>query len=176
MTNEKFLPDDYEPPKGESRYMKFTEGANKFRVLSTPIIGWEDWKDKKPHRYTINNKPEKPFGKNPIKHFWAFVVWNYQTEAINILEITQMGIMNTIRALSRSENWGSPFGYDIVVERKGKDLETEYTVTPDPPSEIDDIIKKSYRDMKINLDALFSGDDPFGETTTVTEDNDNLPF
>ena len=72
--------------------MKFQEGENSFRVLASAIVGFEYW--------TTQNKPvrskdgwdEKPEdiktekdGSFRINHFWAFPVWNYEAEKIQIL-------------------------------------------------------------------------------------------
>jgi hypothetical protein len=48
----------------------------------------------------MDNKPENPTDikdTGKVKHFWAFVVYNYQENAIHILGITQTGIMKTIK-------------------------------------------------------------------------------
>src|SRR5690606_20654859 len=87
-----FLPEGYEAPQGTGNYMKLQSGENKFRILSKPIIGWLDWKDNKPYRFRIKERPEKPMGDKPVRHFWAFIVWNYNAEAVQILEITQATI------------------------------------------------------------------------------------
>src|SRR5215510_11210672 len=94
-----FLPQDYQAPKTSNFYMKLQEGENKFRILTQPILGWEDWLDKKPVRYTFDNKPTKSFDpKKPVKHFWSMVVWNYNEEQIQILHITQATIRSSIEA------------------------------------------------------------------------------
>jgi len=90
-----FFPNqDYTIPTS-SKYMRLVEGKNKFRVLSSAIVGWEYW--------NIQDKPvrqQEPFedmpedikhdkdGRVSIKHFWAFVVWNYQEKKVQILELT----------------------------------------------------------------------------------------
>lgn len=157
-----FLPNDYEAPQGASAYMKLQKGDNKFRILSKPIIGWLDWKDKKPFRFPIKNKPDKPMeqGKS-IKHFWAFVVFDYNDQSVKILEITQATIQKTISDLSKDEEWGAPFEYDIKVNRKGEDLNTEYTVTPSPKKTLSDEIKKAALEKPCYLEALFTGGDPW---------------
>ena len=58
--NSEFLPEGYEAPQGTGNYMKLQSGENKFRILSKPIIGWLDWKDNKPHRFRMKERPEKP--------------------------------------------------------------------------------------------------------------------
>lgn len=172
-----FLPQDYEAPQGASSYMKLQDGENKIRILSKPIIGWLDWKDKKPYRFRMNNRPEKPMGDSPIKHFWAFIVWNYADQAIQILEITQATIQKSIQNLSKDDDWGAPFFYDLKISRKGKDLNTEYTVTPSPKKDLPDEIKKAALEKPANLEALFEGADPWVVTDKHTElAFEGLPF
>ncbi len=129
-----FLPQDYEAPVSSAHnYFKFEKGENRFRILSKPIIGWLDWQDKKPLRFRFDKKPTAPIDpKKPIKHFWAFVVWNYKSEALQILEVTQSSIQGAIQSLTRDADWGSPFLYDIKVIKAGELLDTTYTVNPVP--------------------------------------------
>lgn len=165
-----FLPQDYEQPQGNSSYMKFKQGENRFRILSKPIVGWVDWKDKKPMRYHMNAKPDKPVDpKKPIKHFWAVIVWNYAEQAVQVLEITQVSVQSAIGNLSKDEDWGSPFDYDLKVTRKGEDLSTEYSVIASPKKPITDEIKKAALDKPCYLDALFDGNDPWAVTEKQTE-------
>ena len=176
MGNKNFLPDDYSPPATNSRYMKFKQGANKFRMLSSPILGWLDWKDKKPLRFKIEDKPDSSIDpRQPFKHFWAMVVWNYQTDHIEILEITQISIQQVITTLSRDPDWGSPFKYDIKIERQGEGMDTKYTILGMPPAEVTDEIKQAYKDTPINLDALYEGEDPF-DTNLPNPELSQLPF
>lgn len=157
-----FLPTDYEAPKTNSKYMKFEDGSNKFRILSSPIIGWEDWENKKPIRFKLNFKPEKPVDpEKPIRHFWAFIVWNYSSQRIEILEITQATIRKKIEALSKDSDWGSPYNYDIKVSKSGQRVDTEYEVNPSPKTPIDPKIKDAFIALPIDLDEMFKGGDPF---------------
>jgi len=168
-----FLPDDYTVPSAANGYMKLKQGENKFRVLSSAILGVEFWtNDNKPVRFRQEEKCEmKPEYKNGPKHFWAFCVWNYQEEQVQVFEITQKTIMNIISGLARNAKWGSPFDYDLVINREGENLETVYTVTPDPKEKLDPEIQKQYDSMTINLEALYDGDDPFAN---VSEDKKEL--
>ena len=131
-----FLPEKYNIPDANSGYMKFKQGDNRFRVLSSAIVGWESWIDeggkRKPLRWKMDvRKSVEEIGDDP-KHFWAFVVWNYDAEKVQVLELTQKGIMATIKNLTQDEDWGDPKEYDIVVNREGEGLETQYQVTPKP--------------------------------------------
>jgi hypothetical protein len=156
-----FLPPDYDVPT-MSNWMKFEDGENRFRILSTPIIGWEDWDDKKPIRFHMDSKPDEPIDfEKPIKHFWAMVVWNYNKNKLQVLEITQNGVQKKLKALAKDADWGPPFDYDIKVTRSGSGLKTEYEVNPVPHKPVAQEISDQYANTKINLDAMFSGEDPF---------------
>lgn len=175
MTNNDFLPSDYEAPKGNSNYMKFQKGENRFRILSKPVLGWLDWEDKKPLRFQMKQKPEAPIDpKKPIKHFWAITVWDYTDNAIKVLEITQSSIQKAITDLAKDSDWGNPVGYDIKVVRKGDGMETEYSINPVPHKPISEEIKEAYMNRPTNLEALFSGGDPFEVKTGAVVDD--LPF
>lgn len=165
-----FLPSDYEAPKGNENYMKLVDGENKFRILSKPIVGWLDWKDKKPLRFQMKDKPQVPIDpKKAIKHFWAFIVWDYKSSSIKVLEITQSGIQKAIINLSNDSDWGSPFKYDIKISKKGQAMETEYTTSPVPHKKVSIDIVDAFNNKPIDLTKLYLGEDPFSNVTNRTE-------
>jgi hypothetical protein len=63
--------------------------------------------------------------------------------------------------LIANPDWGDPRGYDITVIRKGKSLDTEYTVQPSPHKALHPDIEKAFGEKKLKLEALFDGGDPF---------------
>lgn len=160
-----FFPLGYETPVMPSNYMRFQEGLNRFRILGSAIVGYE--------YFNSNNKPvrsKEPFIQIPadikeggrIKHFWAFPVWNYQTETIQILEITQKTIMKDIKGLVDNPKWGLPMQYDIAITRTGEGLETEYSTQGEPPiEEPNDEIMEKFMEKTIDLEKLYSNEDPF---------------
>jgi hypothetical protein len=163
-----FLPDNYEAPRGSSFYMKLQEGENKFRILSRPILGWEDWQDKKPIRFRFNEKPNKPVDpKKPIKHFWSMIVWNYNEEEIQILHLTQATIRKSLEALCADSDWGSPYFYDLKIVKSGEGMETEYALNPIPHKVLHPIIQDRFNERRCNLEALFENEDPFSKENTV---------
>ena len=168
MTKDNFFPsEDYKLPIS-SNYMRFQEGENTFRVLSSAVLGFEYWNTQnKPVRSkeAWDEMPEdikvEKDGGHRINHFWAFVVWNYEAKRIQILELTQKGIMKTIQGLIKNPKWGNPKKYDITVTRSGSGFDTEYNTVPNPHTELDPITEVQYEKMNIDLDALFVGGDPF---------------
>lgn len=104
------------------------------------------------------------------KRFWAFVVWNFDSKAIEILEITQTTIQTAMEELINSEEWRDPLGYSITVNRKGESLETEYSVVPSPAQPTPEGILEAYKAKPINLEALFTGGNPFEEAGISDEE------
>lgn len=143
--------------------------------MAKPITGYVYWTvDKKPIRSSDFPETVKDIrGEEKIKHFWAFPIWNYKAQKLQIYEITQVTIQKPIMDLLNSEDWGDPEGFDITVSKSGKDLETEYSVQPHPhkapPIEAVVALKKS----RLNLDALYQGGDPFSTEITSEEVLDN---
>ena len=164
--NDFFPTSDYSIPES-SNYMKLTEGEHTFRVLSSTIVGWEYFsKDNKPvrSRTPFDEIPDDMKQGGRINHFWAFVVYNYEAKRIQILEIAQKTIQTPLQAIIKNPKWGSPFGYDITITRTGTGLlDTEYSVMPNPHSELESGIAVMYERMSINLDNLFLSLDPFGQ-------------
>lgn len=163
-----FFPEaDYKLPV-TSNYMKFKDGDNTFRVLSSAIVGFEYWNtDNKPVRSkeAWDTMPEDikmdKGGNTRINHFWAFVVYNYEAKRVQILELTQKGIMTYMQNLIKNPKWGHPRNYDLTITRTGSGFDTEYTCVANPPSTVDNNILETYHSRKINLEALFDGGDPF---------------
>lgn len=168
-----FLPDSYEVPQKAGNYMKLKDGENRFRILTSPILGYEWWEQdgetRKPVRVRMNDKIATTPESEKAKHFWAMAVYNYNQEAIQILEITQATIQKAIKALAKDSDWGSPLGYDLVVTRSGKELNTEYTVNPKPAKELDKTVAEKFKKTSINLNALYDGEDPFASEVDVND-------
>jgi len=171
QTKSDFLPIDYQVPTPGGAYMKFEQGDNKFRIISKPIIGWEVWieedNNRKPVRYRMADKAQAGVD---AKHFWAFAIWNYKVAEVQILQITQVGIQASIKALNEDTDWGSPFHYDLLIKRNGEGLETKYAVMSKPFSTLPtDIKAKIDVGLKnLNLEALFDNGNPFENATQGT--------
>lgn len=165
-----FLPQDYIAPRSNGSYAKLMNGVNKLRILTAPILGWEDWIDNKPVRYRMDDKPA--FWSDPSKpgkHFWTLIVWNYQEDRIQVLQLTQGSIRKAIEELYKDSDWGAPYFYDIKITREGEGLKTKYTVNPLPHKDVEDHVKEAFAQNPCNLEALFSGQDPFELSENYTE-------
>lgn len=175
-TNDFFsnAPDNYEVPKGESQYMKFEQGDNKFRILEKPIFGWEAWTipdaenpSGKPVRFPMDQKPRdlRLYKNQRANHFWAMPVWNFRTSRVEVLQVTQKTIQQAVENLARSEDWGSPLHYSITVNKEGTTKEdTKYHVAPSPHKEVPEEVKNAWEKVKANgfdLTELYRGGDPF---------------
>jgi hypothetical protein len=169
-----FLPESYAVPETQQRYMEFAEGANTFRILSPAIVGYEWWEDtgngdRVPRR--VRTAEEVPTevrnatdSRDKAKHFWAFPVYNYEAQVIQVLEVKQQTIMRAIEALCNSRKWGNPQGFDLTVEKVktgSRDMDVEYHVIPEPPSELDAGIVELAKQVTVRLEALYEGQDPF---------------
>lgn len=168
-----WLPKDYQVPQGGSQFMRLQSGQNQFRILSEPVIGYEVWEDssegKKPHRFhTFQEAANSPFS-DKIKHFWAFAVWNYSSKQVQVLQITQKTIMKAIEALTADEDWGDPLNYDLVVNRTGDGMDTEYTVQPKPQKPVTEEMKEALKVSKVGLQTLFTGEYPLTAQSTENE-------
>lgn len=177
-----FLPEGYAVPKSGGSYFKFKDGANRFRALASPIVGWMYWNQegkpvrlrKAPGGLPLDIRQNDDGSYDRVKHFWAIPVWNYAEGAVQILELTQSTIQAAITDLVSSEEWGNPKGYDLTVNRKGEKLSTEYTVQPSPHKPLDEKIVAEYANKTLNLEALFEGGDPFASAPASPSNDDAL--
>lgn len=168
MDDTEFLPTDYEVPASQGNYMKLKIGENRFRVLSSAIVGYEYWnKENKPVRARTlweetpaDARLDKDERTGAMvfkpKHFWAFLVFNYENKKPQILELTQKSIMGAIQAYVRNPKWGDPKGYDLSITGEGEGLNREYSTIAEPHSEcpIQNV-------PHVDLNELYEGGDPF---------------
>lgn len=170
-----FLPKNYQAPKIESNYFKFQDGVNRIRILSDAIVGWEYWvKDgdkNKPIRVKeeLHEIPEEAvpdkFG-NYIRHFWAFVVWNYGENKLQVMEITQKSIQDAIMNYEMDADWGDVKQYDFKITRTKENDKVKYVTSPAPKTELSMEIATAYAARQINLEILFDGGNPFEDDTS----------
>lgn len=153
-----FLPQDYVAPETSSKYLRFKDAETRFRFLTSPITGWVYWIEEDGQKMPVRTKMQPEANLKP-KHFWAAVVYDWNSLSLKILEITQKTIQNAILDLNKNPKWGNPKDYDLCVVRKGDGKETEYSVMPEPKTPpLEGTLEEA---QKVNLNALFEGADPF---------------
>jgi hypothetical protein len=171
-----FLPEGYEPPSTGGNYMKLKEGDNRVRILNSPLLGWIRWEEtpegKRPVRYPMDEKPSVP----DKKHFWAMLIFDYLSNKVCVLEITQLTIQQSLRDFAKDVEWGDPRDYDVTIARKGSGLDTEYSVRPSPKAELTEEIRKAVEATPVHLEALLQGGNPFEEPLEVAPKNDTTPI
>lgn len=173
--NDSYFPEDYQVPRSDRDFITmsdFEQGDNVIRILDKMVYGYEGWLNqevdgkKVSKRFQMDEKPEDLTPYRTMKHFWAVPVWNYAANRVQILTITQKSIQSEIHALGTDPDWGSPLGYDIKIKKEGQNLETTYTVTPKPASEIDPAIAAKWQerlDRGVDMQKVFTNENPFGK-------------
>lgn len=180
--------DDYKVPQ-KSSYMKMADGDNLVRFLAPPALGNELWMNGKPTRrklgevFTDAEQRSADINKftgepKKVQHFWACVVWNYKTNAIELLNITQADVQRDLLKLYKNPKWGSLDGYDINIIRSKEGQRTKYVVQPEPPTPMVQPIRMALSKTKIDMDKYFSGGHPIestdGTPTSAQDDVDAI--
>ena len=167
------LPTDTRGKAGGGSYFKPEQGQNKVLIVGNAIAGYEYWTNES----KVHRSPEK-FTDTPDirtrtvdgeeiadkqKFFWAVPVFNLKTEAVEVWQISQKGIRDSLAALQADEDWGDPTNkYTITVSKSGEGLETKYSVTPNPvKKETEEVIKQAKAEYDSNtpdLEAIFFGE------------------
>ena len=148
-------------------YMRLKNGENRFRILDSAIGGIEWWIEENGKRKPMRRKPGERISPNELgadskpKQFIAFVVWNYADEAIQILQLSQKGIMKELSSYEADPEWGDLKDYDIKIIRTGEGYDTQYQTIPAPKKAVNKDIIEAYKNTPVNLDALFTNEDPF---------------
>lgn len=166
MSTNAFIPNDYEPPTGGGGFTKLEAGDNRMRILSSPLMLWIEWRDGKPIRHAFVNKDSKPVKgggqKDSVKHGWGLIIWNYKTEAIEVFELDKQDIIAALTTYSKDEDWGHPKNYDIVINKSGSGMETEYKFIAKPAKRVSDAIVTAFTENPIDLSQLLvDGGNPF---------------
>lgn len=165
-----FLPPDYEPRKPSSAYLrKLPQGITRIRILQPPVRGNKFWNHQDEVVYRREGEPiTVEEVKENLKEFWAMFIFNYGERRVQCLELTQHSLLKAITAIAKNPSWGSPLGYDLVIERNGEGLQTEYSITPNPPSDLTPEILEVWDQVQkagCNIDLIFTpGADPFTGT------------
>ncbi len=161
---------------GDLFMKKLEQGENRLRILTTPIQGYVWWPENENKPVRVKEAGEIKTGED-AKYFWFLTI--AINDEVKFLEIKQKTILNQIKALSDNKEWGEVLEYDITITRSGQDLETQYTVVPNPKKAVADDIAKKWADMKAryNADNLFAHGTPLEAGDEKTQDEkEDLPF
>lgn len=177
-----FFPSGYEPPKTGGKWINgksLRPGDNRIRAVSPAVVGFEAWvtegKDRHPVRRRVGPdgspspayKPGDYDHGDKIKPFAAFVAIDRADGQIRIAQFNQVSIIGPIQSLADSEDWGNPAdhatGYDLIIKKSGNGMDTEYEVLPAPKKALTPQEIELVRATPVNLEAIFSNEDPFGE-------------
>lgn len=164
MSTDAFIPEDYKPPTGGGGFTKLEDGDNRLRILSSPLMLWICWNDGKVSRVPFSQpKPAKGSGqKDSVKHGWGLIVYNYKTESIEVFELDKQDIIAALTQYSKDPDWGHPKNYDVVINKSGSGMETEYKFIAKPAKPVTDEIKVAYTENPIDLSKLLEeGGNPF---------------
>jgi len=175
--SESFLPENYKEPT-KSNYMKFEMGSNRFRVLAPATLGNEYWTEEIVDgvKKTISVRQDKDaaipmdkvvtdkFGNLAVNFFWAFPVYNFSAEKIQILQIKQKSVRDGMQGFLKNKMWGSviPMEYNFeVVQSKKADGKTEYQVIAEPKEALDKDILAKFKSLNLDMSVWMAGNDPF---------------
>jgi len=133
---------------------KLTDGGSmRFAIVSEePLEYWTSWGEsaegqKKPFRFAEQPTPtdleaemgefrprEKMDGSGieQPKFGISMFVFDYQSESIKVLELTQKGLIKELDSISQEEDYSDVHAWDFTLSRKGLSLNTEYTLRPAP--------------------------------------------
>ncbi len=179
-----FFEEGHEIPEKRNQFMRFQQGTNKLRFIGNPISGFlffgkverEDGTETvKPYRrresegeFSIEemiNREAKIKSDGEIeeqKYFVMGLVYNYQKQKLQVLEITQKSILKALKSYINNEEYGHPSGYDITVSKEGEGLNTDYTVVASPPKAVSEEVEDLAGEVSCNLEKVFEGEYPLG--------------
>jgi hypothetical protein len=149
-------------------YTKIPTGSEvKLRILSQAIVGFEGWYKDKPVRFNGDFKINADqydgldvdtydSAKRKWRQFAVCVVYNYTAGAMQYWQFTQKQIRDQLGGLANDKDWGDLTQYDIKVKREGEKVDTKYTVTPLPKTELSVEVRAEEAKAEMSPDDLFN--------------------
>ena len=68
----------------------------------------------------------------PVKFAIAAPVYNYDTSAVQIMQLSQKSIIRELDGISQMEDYANLLEHDFVLGKEGNGLNTEYSLRPVP--------------------------------------------
>ena len=162
-----FLPDNLNASNDGGYFKPQKNQPNRVRIISTePLVGKIAWsQENKPHRWRLDEPtPQANWREGEkAKVFVAVGVYNYETQSVQVWEITQKALKESLDLISRDADFGHPHNYDLKITRRGDGLETTYSMVPIPGALLPEV-QNAIENGQPNLEALLTNDDPFRES------------
>jgi hypothetical protein len=159
-------------------------GSIRFALLSDePLEHYELWAQapdgtNKPFRFAHDPTPEdisaelgdfvpreKSNGGIDIKFAIAVPVYNFETSTVQVLSITQKGLLRELDAISLNDDYSDLLAWDFTLSKKGVGINTEYKLLPGPRKKNTQAdIDEAWSDAKaegFDLERLMTGGNPF---------------
>lgn len=142
---------------GSSDFMQLEEGSNEVRVFTKPYQFYVVWTEdasgkKRKFRSAGENCPLVERGEE-AKPRWFVGVLNRKIGKPSILEVGPQ-IYRGILTLKDKDAWGDPRKYDLDIERKPKNSQPLYVVSPLPHSAITAEEKKLISEFMDRVDLV----------------------
>jgi hypothetical protein len=119
---------DYQTYKKPSDFIKFEQGANTIRIVSTGVIGLQH-SLKTANRFvplgpcTEDSKCEHCNKGYEPKMVWKWLVYDHSDNKVKILDAK---VMIGDQICNLAKKYGDPQNFDIVINKTGEGLKTEY--------------------------------------------------
>jgi hypothetical protein len=101
----------------------------------------------------------------PVKFAIAAPVYNFDTSAVQIMQLSQKSIIRELDGISQMEDYANLLEHDFVLGKEGNGLNTEYSLRPVPRKKgsekaIDDAWTEA-KDGGFEIGRLLTGENPF---------------
>lgn len=100
-----------------------------------------------------------------IKFAIAVPAYNYETGTVQVLSITQKGIIREFDSISQNEDYSNLLEWDFTLAKKGVGINTEYKLLPGPRKKNAQAdIDEAWADAKaagFDITRLINGGNPF---------------
>ena len=142
---------------GSNDFMQLDEGSNEVRVFTKPYQFYVVWTEdstgkKRKFRSALENCPLIERGEKAQTR-WYVGVLNRKTGKPSILEMG-VQIFKGVKTLKNKKSWGDPRGYDLDIEKKPKNSQPLYVVSPLPHSQITSEEKALIKEFMERVDLV----------------------
>ena len=112
----------------------------------------------------LNREGTAPEG---VKFAIAAPVYNFDTEGVQIMQLSQKSIIRELDGISQMEDYANLLEHDFVLGKEGNGLNTEYSLRPVPRKKgSNDTIQAAWSksvDEGFEIGRLLTGENPFKE-------------